>query len=296
MLGSDLVNRRAATRHIKRSATLSILVAAALPAAAEAKVVEPVWVTGRTAVPAGQTASLTLKCPARAVALNATATSALAASSSTPAANARRWTFRFTAGASPRAGSALLRCVRLRLPHNVSGISLRVGTVFEPVFEVPPGFTQQIDVRCPTGQVPTGWGLERRSPENGLAIAGAVPTPKGWSFAVKNTGSTGAAGSVNARCLVKKQRASTGQHHTFSTRVASFSEQIENRGTTSRSCRANEYSVATGVSLPAADDIALTETTLVGERGAEWSFSQFSGATAITTSLVCLARTTGFHR
>jgi hypothetical protein len=278
-----------------RAATLSILLAAALPAVTEAKVVEPVWVTGKTAVAAGQTASLTLKCPARAVALNGTATSALAASSSTPGANARRWTFRFTAGATPRAGSAVQRCVRLRLPHRVHGISLVVGTVFEPVFEVPPGFTQQIDLKCPSGQVPTGWGLERRSPDNGLAIAGAVPTPRGWSFAVKNTGSTGAAGSLNARCLEKRQRAPSGQHHTFATRIATFTEQLHG-GTTSRSCRSNEYSVATGVSRPASDDIVLTGTGLQGERGAEWSFSQSSGATAITTSLVCLARTTGFHR
>jgi len=282
------VNRRGLTRSIACAAALAGVASTGAPAAAQAKVVEPVWVTKQVDIAAGQTKSVTLKCPARAVALNGTASHA---SSSIPGANARRWTFRFD-----RSGSAVLRCVRLRLPHNVSGISLVVGTTFEPVFEVPPGFTQTIDVKCPTGEVPTGWGLDRSGDANGLSIAAAVPTAKGWSFAVENTGATGAAGSLNARCLERKQRASSGQHHTFATRIASFTEQIENDATASRSCRSDEYSVATGVSLPASDDIVLTSTGLTGERGAEWTFSQTSGATPVQTSLICLARTTGFRR
>jgi hypothetical protein len=288
MLGSELVNGRSATRTIKRAAALAALTAAALPAAAQAKVVEPVWVIKSVAVTPGQTKSVTLKCPARAVALNGAAPNA---SSSIPAADARRWTFRFT-----RSGSATIRCVRLRLPHHVGGLSLIVGTTFEPVFEIPPGFTQQIDVKCTTGEIPTGWGLERRTEDNGLSIAGAVPIKKGWSFAVRNTGPVGAAGSLSARCLERRQHADSGQRHTFSTRIASFTEQVDGSGTTSRSCRANEYSVATGVSLPANDDVLLTGTGLTGERGGEWSFSQPTGATTVQTSLLCLAQTTGFHR
>jgi hypothetical protein len=34
----------------------------------------------------------------------------------------------------------------------------------------------------------------------------------------------------------------------------------------------------------------------VGERGGEWTFAQPSGTTAVQTNLICLARTTGFHR
>ncbi len=58
--------------------------------------------------------------------------------------------------------------------------------------------------------------------------------------------------------------------------------------------RRNEYSVATGVSP--AGDLLLTGTTLMGERDAEWNLSSASGATSVQTSLICLARTTGFHR
>ena len=281
------MNGRSVRSTLEAAAVIGILTAVVFPAPAEAKVVEPVWVTKSVAASPGQPKSITLKCPARGVALNGAAPNA---SSSIAVPDARRWSFRFT-----RSGSATLRCVRLRLPHNVDGINLAVGTTYEPVFEVPPGFTQQIDLKCPTGQLPVGWGLERRSDDNGLAIVGAMPVGRGWSFAVKNTAAIGAAGSLSARCLKKSQRTSNGHHHTFSTRVASFTGQVRGPGTISRSCRANEYSVATGVSLPAGHDIVLTGTGLTGERGAQWSFASPGDATAVQTSVICLARYTGFH-
>jgi hypothetical protein len=280
------VNRRGLTRTIVRAAALAALSTAAFAATAQARVVEPVWVTKHVNVAAGQSKSVTLKCPARAVALNGAAPHA---ASSTPALDARRWTFRFI-----RTGNAVLRCVRLRLPHSVHRVSLVVGTVFEPVFELPPDFTQTIAVKCASGQVPIGWGLERRTDDNGLAIVGAVPTKHGWLFSVRNTAPIGAAGSLAIRCLEKKQRAPTGQRHAFSTRIASFTERVEGGLTASRSCASNEYSVATGVSP--AGDLVLRGTTLLGERDAEWNFSSTSGATSVQTSLICLARTTGFHR
>lgn len=285
MLGSELVTRRGATLRFTCAAALLGL---GLPGVASARVVEPVWVSKQVHVAAGQTKSVTLKCPARAVALNGTASNA---ASSIPAGDARRWTFRFN-----RSGSAVLRCVRLRLPHDVHHVNLVVGTVFEPVFEVPPGFTQTIAVRCPSRLVPTGWGLERRTDDNGLAIAGAIPTEHGWRFQVQNTAPIGAAGSLAVRCLEKKQRAPGGQRHIFSTRIASFTEEIDGGGTTSRTCAPSEYSVATGVALPAAGDLLLTGTSVSGERDASWTFaSKAAGSTAVRTSLICLARTTGFH-
>jgi hypothetical protein len=54
--------------------------------------------------------------------------------------------------------------------------------------------------------------------------------------------------------------------------------------------------VATGVSLPPTDDLVLTGTGPTGERGARWSFANGRGAATVQTSLICLARTTGFHR
>lgn len=272
------------------------LAAAALPAVAHARVIEPVSVWKSIDVPAGETRSLTLRCPAHSTALNASTRAPLASTDSIPSNDARHWTFRFTASSSPRTAGAVLRCVRLRLPHRVKRVTLVVGTQIEPVFEIPAGNTQQIAIKCNKGQVPTGWGLERRTPDNGLVIAGAVPRRRGWLFTLENTGPVGAAGTLYARCLERKQRATSGQRHTFSTRVASFTHQIDGGGTTSGSCNSREYSLATGVSLPVDDDISLTSTAVVGARGARWSFAQPSGSTAVKTSLICLARTTGFHR
>jgi hypothetical protein len=259
----------------------------AFPAAAQARVVEPVWVNKQVNVTPGQTKTVTLKCPAHAVALNGAAPNA---ASSTPVPDARRWTFRFL-----KSGSAVLRCVRLRLPHSVHNVDLQVGTIFEPVFELPPGFTQTIFARCHSGEVPTGWGLERRTDTNGLTIAGATATKHGWLFRVKNTAPIGAAGNLSIRCLDKKVRAGSGLQHLFATRIASFNERIEGGGSTNRACRSNEYSVATGVDLPDGD-VRWTGTTLVGARNGEWSFSRAQGSTAVTTSLICLARYTGFSR
>jgi hypothetical protein len=270
---------------------LGIVATAALPAAAQGRVVEPVSVTGNVDVPAGQTRSLTLRCPARAVALNA---ASLDATSSVPGINARRWTFHFSAGASSETSRAVLRCVRLRLPRRVSGVGLAVGTVIEPVFQLPPGNTQDLTIKCPSGQVPTGWGLERTGAANGLAPTAARPTKRGWFFAVVNSGAAPAAGNLHIRCLERRQRASTGQRHAFSTRVASFTERLQGGGSASRSCRASEYSVAAGLS--GSGGVRLTGSSLVGARGAEWAFAAPPGAATAQTSLVCLARTTGFRR
>ena len=274
---------RGLVRLIACAAALGVV----LPAAAQARVVEPVWVNKQVNVTPGQTKTVTLKCPAHAVALNGAAPNA---ASSIPVSDARRWTFRFL-----KSGSAVLRCVRLRLPHSVHNVNLEVGTIFEPVFELPPGFTQTIFARCHSGETPTGWGLERRTDTNGLTIAGATPKPHGWLFRVKNTGPIGAAGNLAIRCLDKKVRAPHGLHHRFATRVASFNERIEGGGSTNRACRSNEYSIATGVDLPDGD-LRFTGTSLFGARNGEWSFSNTHGSTPITTSLICLARYTGFTR
>jgi hypothetical protein len=292
MLGSKSVTWRGPTRHFALAAAAAAITAAALPAAASAKLIQPISVSATTNVPAGQTRAVFLKCPARAVALNAAATSALDATDSVPRPTARGWTLTFTAGATSRTGSGVLRCVRLDLPQSVSGVTLAVETQIEPVPEVPAGETQKLNIRCSHGFVPTGWGLDRTGGDNGLSIAVATPTKHAWSFTVENTGDTGAAGTLYTRCLERKQRASTGQHHAFATRVAKSSITGDSA---TRSCRSNEYSVATGVSLPIKDDIFLTGTGPVGRHDGQWHFAKASGAGAVKTSLVCLSTTTHFH-
>jgi hypothetical protein len=283
MLGSETVTRRGTTGHLAFAATAAVLVAAGLPAVASAKLVRPISVTGST-----QSGSLKLKCPPRAVALNAASTSAHAADDSVPSPFARGWTLRFGAGG----GSGVLRCVRLQLPAGVDGVSLAVETNIEPVSEVAPGALQTVAMKCSHGMVPTGWGLERAGADNGLSIAAAVPGAHGWTFTFENTGASGAAATLYTRCLERRQRAETGQVHTFSTRIA---KSTVRGASATRSCRASEFSVATGVSLSPTADIRLTSTGPVGGRGGEWHFAQASGAPPVKTSLICLSTTTTFR-
>jgi hypothetical protein len=277
-----MASRRASIR-------LACLSAAALalpPAAAQARVVDPISVSKSVTVPAGESRSLTLGCPARAVALNGVAP---AATSSIPGPNGRGWTFRFAGGAGAGSGDASLRCVRLRLPKRISGIGLVVETRIEPVAELAPGASARLDVSCSNGHLPTGWGLERAGAGNGIAVTAATPRRRGWSFAFVNAGAGPAAATATIRCLERRQRARSGQRHAFATRVASFQESAA--ATARRSCRRTEFSLATGVSLPRG--VHLLDTALFGARGGEWTFS---AATTAETSLVCLARTTRFSR
>src|SRR5688500_14948060 len=129
MLGSEIVRGGGITgRRYALAAALALIATAALPATASSRVVDPVSVQRTVAVPAGETASLTLRCPARAVALNGAPTSGLDSTSSIPGADARSWTFRFGAAAAGRTAGAVLRCVRLRLPRRVRRVGLAVAT------------------------------------------------------------------------------------------------------------------------------------------------------------------------
>jgi len=269
-----------------RLACLSAAALALLPAAAHAGVVEPISVSKSVSVPAGGSRSLTLRCPARAVALNGAAP---AATSSIPGPNGRGWTFRFASAAAAETADASLRCVRMRLPDRISGVGLVVETRIEPVAELAPGASARLDLTCSSGELPTGWGLEREGAGNGIAVTAATPRRRGWSFGFVNAGAAPATATATIRCLERRQRARSGQRHAFATRVASF--EAKATATARRSCRTGEFSLATGVSLPSG--VHLLETGLAGPRGGEWAFS---AATTAETSLLCLSRTTRFSR
>lgn len=284
VLASETVTRRGPTRHLAfAAATAAAVAAAAFPAAANARLIQTISVTGST-----DGASLKLKCPARAVALNAAATGARGADDSVPSPFARGWTLRFDEGG----GSGVLRCVRFDLPDGVKGVTLAVETNIEPVSEVAAGAIQTVALKCSHGMVPTGWGLERTGADNHLSVVAAQPGRHGWTFTFENNGSTGAAGTIYTRCLERKQHAETGQLHTFSTRIA---RSTVKGASGTRSCRVGEFSLSTGLSLPAAGDILLTGTGPVGARSGQWHFAQASGAPPVKTSLICLSTGTTFN-
>jgi hypothetical protein len=282
MLGSKFVTWRGPIRHLAFAATVTVTGVTALPAAADAALVEPISVSTTADVPAGQTRSVTLRCPARAVALNTGVTAGLDIVDSVPKFTARGWTLKFTAGSRSRSVSAALRCVRFDMPHGVAGVSLAVETRIEPVVDLAPGATQTLKASCSHGFTPTGWGLDRAG--NDLQIRTVKPAKRGWRFAVRNDGTAPATGTAYGRCLERQQHAETGQRHSFAM-----------RSTSAGSCRSSEFSVSTGVSELPNDNIFLTGTGPTGQRGAVWRFANAPEGGPVRTSLVCLSTATGFQ-
>jgi hypothetical protein len=276
-------------------ALISAAVAAMPAAAAKPRIVETFSVSASATVPANGTKALTLTCPRAAVALNGAPTSAGAYDSVPGTANPRRWTVRFAAQAAPRTASAVVRCVRLKLPKGVDRVGLVIGTRWSQRLSVPPATTSGIGLKCDRGQTPTGWGIERgTAPEaQALAIVQAAPTKNGYYFKVKSTGGIEAGAILHVRCLQKLAR---GTNHTkliFRSRVATFNGPA--RSLTTSSCRRNEFSVSTGVSLDPDADVVLARSYPNGQRGGRWSFNGTGSAAPAATSLVCLSTGTQFR-
>jgi hypothetical protein len=276
----------------------------AVPASAlAADVVAPSSVAGSTTVPAGGSSTLTLRCPASAVALNAAVTrrgAGVTVRRSIPGAGSGDWRFRLAAaaGARNRGVHAVLRCVRLALPAGVSGARLVVSTSRPPSIPVPAGFSPPIDVSCARGFTATGYGLDRGVSRD-VTVASAVPSARGWSFRLENTGASSANARLSVRCLKRVVNARRGGSPTsLSFRVTrrEFSNRV-GPGTRSRfshSCRQSEFSAATGSIVDPAADIELGGSHPTRSRGGRWTFARVSAGDRVRSSLVCLSRRTQF--
>jgi hypothetical protein len=289
-----------------RSALLGTLTIAllAVPASAlAAGVVVPSSVAGSTTVPAGGSTTLTLRCPATAVALNAAVTrrgAGVTVRRSIPGADSGDWRFRLTAaaGARRRGVRAVLRCVRLAVPSGVSDARLVVGTRRSPVFTIPAGGFVASEVGCHSGFVATGYGLDRGAGRD-ATLAAAIPTASGWNFSLENTGSTPARARFTARCLRRVVSASSGGSPTslsFRTTRRKFSNTVGPgaRRSFSHSCGRSEFSVSTGSAVDPADDIELSGSHPARSRGGSWVFARASSGDTVRSSLVCLNLRSGF--
>lgn len=257
------------------AAALTLLAAAP----AQAALIETPTVTRSATVSPDAPRSLTLTCPSRAVAVSGAVTSGLRTlRASFPRRNATGWIFRFASPGGTRNVRALLRCVRFTLPPGISGVRLDVSAAFERGPGIEPGATRRIPVNCPAGQFPTGWGIER---DDGAALAAVVPTGSGWVFRVENRAAAPVSVVGHIRCMARTQRASNGMTHRFAWRARD-----------GRSCRREESSLATGVSLDAAAGTLLTGTYPLGERRGRWNVR---GSGSVKTMLLCLARNTSFR-
>lgn len=267
----------------------------ALAAPASAQVVSPTSVPQTVEVAAGAQRSATLRCPDASVALHggpAANPSARVRVDSAPAkGDAGEWRFRFSSRAGGTA-RAVLRCLSLRLPAGVGGVSLEVSRVTKTGPPLAPGQTRRVAVDCLEGHVPTGWGLERNAGSAALDVSAALPGRRGWVFGLTNAGPAPAGGTLAIRCVDPVQRAATGEVHRLALRLATFTDPLASGGLVSHACRASEFSVSTGLS-PTGSGFALAGTRPLGEHGGRWLFRGHGTAT-VGTSLICLDTGTRF--
>ena len=208
-------------------ASLTIALLAVPASALAADVVVPSSVARSTTVPAGGSKTLTLRCPAGAVALNAAVTNhdpGVTVRRSIPGSGAGSWSFRL-AGADGGGGvRAVLRCVRLQLPVGVSGARLDVSTRRPPV-EVPAGGRTTVRLRCGAAWVGTGYGFDPGT-RGDARLASVVPRAHGWDFIIAERGAPRrATARVSARCL-RQTVTSTGGRLRFDVARLVFSDLI----------------------------------------------------------------------
>jgi hypothetical protein len=286
------------------SLTIALL---AVPASAlAADVVVPSRVAASTTVPAGGSRTLTLRCPATAVALNAAVTRrapGVTVRRSIPGAASGVWRFRLSAAADARSRGvrAALRCVRLAIPAGVSSTRLVVSTRRPPAITVPAGSSSGLEVRCARGFIPTGYGLDKGAAD--LTLAGAVPWRRGWGFRVENSGASSANARFSVRCLKQSVRARDAGGPTqldFAVARRVFSDALtrkpppRSRGTFTHTCAESEFSVATGHALDSDDGAVVTGTAPDGLRAGRWTFRRARPGEVMTTFLLCLDRHTRF--
>ena len=285
--------------------SLTIALLAAPASALAADVVVPSRVAASTTVPAGGSRTLTLRCPAAAVALNAAITrrgGGVTVRRSIPGTDAGVWRFRLSAdaGARRRGVRAVLRCVSLRLPEGVSGTRLVVSTKRPPTTNIPAGSSSPVELRCRSGFVATGYGLDRGARRD-VTIAAAVPSARGWSFRLENSGATPARADLSMRCLKRTVSARDGGgpiQLDFAITRRAFSDALTplpgSGGTFTHTCAEGRFSVATGHRLDPTNGVVVTDTGPNGLRAGRWTFRGETDGDMMRTFLLCLNRHTRF--
>ena len=272
----------------------------AVPASAlGADAVVPTSVARSTAVPSGGSKTLTLRCPAEAVALNAAVTNhdpGVIVRRSIPGSGAGTWSFRLSGADGGGGVRALLRCVRLRLPVGMGGARLDVSTRRPPVV-VPAGGRTTVRLRCGRAWVGTGYGFDPGT-RGDSRLASVVPRAHGWDFTLQNDAAAASTARVSARCLRQTVTSSRGARLRFGVARPTFSDAVGARpgsaGTFTHRCGKSQFSLATGYAADATDEAILRLTHPEGRRAGRFSFRAAASDDVVSTSLVCLSRRSSF--
>lgn len=280
-------------------ASLTIALLAVPASALAADVVVPTSVARSTAVPSGGSKTLTLRCPAESVGLNAAVTNhdpGVTVRRSIPGPGAGTWRFRLTGADGGGGARAVLRCVRLRLPAGVGGARLDVRTRRPPV-AVPAGGRATVRLRCGRAWVGTGYGFDPGT-GGGTRLASVVPRAHGWDFTVQNDAAAAETARVSARCLRQTVNSSQGTQLRFGVARPRFSDAVGARpgstGTFTHSCGESQFSLATGYAVDAADQVKFRLTHPEGLRAGRFRFRGAASDDVVSTFLACLSRRSSF--
>jgi hypothetical protein len=243
--------------------------------------------------------SRTLSCPRGGVALGG-AVVAISPEVITRASmpdGVSRWTYRFAGG--PGKARVVLRCVRVRPTGGLRKSEIRVSTRnFDGT--VPANSSLRATLRCGSGYVPTGYGLEQGQAGT-ASVAVARPGPRAWTFVLENEGNDDTRPTIHARCLVRAATASGPggtASHPLVVRVARFGDRVNGgaRRAVTHRCPPGQFSAGSGHSLPASDDIEATRNFVFRRRFGRWIFvNPGGGAETARTFLTCLSLRTGFR-
>jgi hypothetical protein len=282
---------------------LTIVLLASPAGAHAADVLRPSSVAVESVASGRGASTVSVSCPAPAVALNAAVTrkpAGVTVRRSTPGTGPGDWRFRLF-GATPAGAQGtrvVLRCIRLAVPPGLSGARLVVRTRRSPGIAVPAGGSSTVQLRCGPAWLATGYGLDVGRSRD-VRLASAVPVAHGWDFVLENTGSGPVTAGVSARCLkqiVTADRDGGSAQLRFRVTRPAFSNTLGSGATTfSHTCGRSRFSLATGSIVDALDRIELAASGPLGSSAGRWTFRRASEGDAVRTFLVCLSRRSGFR-
>jgi hypothetical protein len=288
---------RVSTRHLVQICLAAALLAA-LPAAALAT---PAPSKGSAVVKVSATgvSKATVRCPNNGVPLSGYVSSLSGgafARDSVPG-GIHGWNFNFTSTGGSGHAHVGLRCLRMKLPKGVNNVHTKIFTR-KLTLHPAPGSSAKGSASCKSGYLPTGYGFDRSAttePASRLQLTSAVPGKHGWSFRVRNTGTSSQPATLHVRCLGSRATAGNGMSERFKLHQESDSGTV-GTGALGLRCPAGNFSLSAGYSVPAGDDISVTTAVPRGARSGRVSFRNPSGPKQrVHTYLTCLSLTTRFR-
>jgi hypothetical protein len=288
---------RVFTGYLVRGGIAAALLAA-LPATALATPA-PSKVSGVANVSATGVSKATLRCPNNGIPLSGYVSSLSGgafARDSVPG-GVHGWSFNFTSTGGSGHAHLGLRCLRMKLPKGVNNVRTKIFTR-KLTLHPAPGSSAKGSASCRKGYLPTGYGFDRSATTelaSRLQLTSAVPGKGGWSFRVRNTGSSSQPATIHLRCLGSRSTADGGLSERFKLHQETGAGTVGS-GALGLRCPSGNFSLAAGYSVPAGDDISVTTAVPRGGRSGRVSFRNPSGPKQrVHTYLSCLSLTTRFR-